>query len=341
MSDRSVLVRPAIVATSTRRDRVLALAAHEYRAAVRSRVLLVLLAILVGLTIVSVYIAATGYAAQLADYQAYVAAAKANGVNLTAPSPLVLLDLLRGAFEYIEIIGAVIAITLGYLSISRERTARTLPLVLTRPVTRSELAAGNALGALGLIITIVTVSAGAAVLCLGVIGHSWVSGPQIPKLALAYLAAIVYLIVFYCVGVIATARAKVSATGLLVALGIWLVVVLILPQIGDTLDADNQVPGGLFAALGLGHPGEVTILSHLHTYEVVRNAIESASFEKHFERFSFAMIDVVPRYRELTIARLFHEKATDVVWMAGWLVVLVAGLWRSFRKLPVISQGGP
>ena len=41
----------------------------------------------------------------------------------------------------------------------------------------------------------------------------------------------------------------------MVALGIWLVVVLILPQIGDTLDADNQLPGGLFAALGLGHDG--------------------------------------------------------------------------------------
>lgn len=341
MSEHSVLARTSPrTATGARRDRVLALAAHEYRAAVRSRVLLSLLVILVGLTVVSVYVAATGYAAQLADYQAYLSAAKASGVTLSAPSPLVLLDLLRGAFEYIEIIGAVVAIALGYLSISRERTSRTLPLLLTRPVTTGELAAGNALGALALIVTIVGVAAVSAVLCLGFIGHSWVGGVQIPKLALAYVAAVVYLAAFYCVGVIATAKARVSATGLLVALGVWLVVVLILPQIGDTLDADNQVPGGLFAALGLGHPGEVAVLGHLHSYELIRNGIESASFEKHFERFSFAMIDIVARYRDLSIGQLLHQKATDIAWMSSWLVVLATGMWRSFRSLPVISRGG-
>lgn len=35
-------------------------------------------------------------------------------------------------------------------------------------------------------------------------------------------------------------------TALIVALVLWLVVVLIVPQIGDTMDPDNQVPGGLF-----------------------------------------------------------------------------------------------
>ena len=72
---------------------------------------------------------------------------------------------------------------------------------------------------------------------------------------------------FYCLGVIATSRAKVAATGLMVALGLWLVVVLILPQIGDTLDADNQVPGGLFSALTLDKPQEDLVLTHFSTYE--------------------------------------------------------------------------
>lgn len=322
------------------RARVMTLARHEYRAAVRSRVLTVLLAILVIVTIVSVYIAATAYAGQLADYRAYQAAARAHGVPLTAPSPLVLLVLLRGAFEYIEIIGAVVAIVLGYLSVSRERSSRTLPLLRSRPVSTGEITAGNALGAVALICTIVLTVAVVAVVSLGLIGHDWVHGVQIPKLGLAYVAAVVYLFVFYCLGAILTARANVVATGLLLALGVWLVVVLILPQIGDTLDADNQVPGGLFAALGLGHAGEVTILSHLSIYEGIRNGIESASFEKHFERFAFAMIDIVPRYRSQSLGQLFHEKAADVAWMSFYLVALVAGLWRTFRTQPAIPPGG-
>lgn len=300
---------------SSRSVRIMTLARHEYRAAVRSRVLLVLLAVLVTVTVASVYIAATDYAGQLADYRAYQAAAMAQGTTVTAPSPLVLLVLLRGAFEYIEIIGAVVAIALGYLSVSRERANRTLPLLRSRPVTTGELTVGSLVGALALIATIVITVAAVAVVCLGVIGHTWIEGIQIPKLGLAYLAAVVYMFVFYCLGAMITARTKVVGTGLLVALGIWLIVVLILPQIGDTLDADNQVPGGLFAALGLGHAGELTILQHLHVYETIRNGIESASFEKHFERFAFAMIDVVPRYRSLSIGQLFHEKANDVAWM--------------------------
>src|SRR3712207_7739249 len=43
-------------------------------------------------------------------------------------------SLLRGLIEYIQIIGAVLAIGLGYLSIARERTGNTLRLILTRPV---------------------------------------------------------------------------------------------------------------------------------------------------------------------------------------------------------------
>lgn len=324
---------------SDRRARITTLARHEYRAAVRSRVLLVLLAILVTVTVASVYIAATDYAGQLADFQAYRAAAKAQGVAVTTPSPLVLLVLLRGAFEYIEIIGAVVAIALGYLSVARERANRTLPLLRSRPVTTGELTAGSILGALALLGTVVAAAAAVAVVCLGVIGHTWISGVQIPKLGLAYLAAVVYMFVFYCLGALVTARTKVVGTGLLLALGVWLIVVLILPQIGDTLDADNQVPGGLFAALGLGHDGEVTILQHLSVYETIRNGIESASFEKHFERFAFAMIDVVPRYRSLSIGQLVQEKAVDVAWMTFYLFALVAGLWRTFHVQPAISQG--
>ena len=100
---------------SPRRTRIMTLAHHEYRAAVRSRVLLALIAILGVATIASVYVASVDYAGELADYQAYKDAAIGGGVQQVAPLPLALLSLLRGAMEYLEIIGAVIAITLGYL----------------------------------------------------------------------------------------------------------------------------------------------------------------------------------------------------------------------------------
>ncbi len=321
-------------------QRIMTLARHEYRAAVRSRVFLALLAVLGIATAASVYVGAVDYRSQLADYTAYTTAAHDSGITHLAPSPLALLSLLRGAFEYLEIIGAVIAITLGYLSVSRERTNRTLPLLRSRPVTAGELAAGSVLGATALLGTLVAATAAIGVVCLGVVGHDWISGPQLVKLLLAYGASILYLSVFYCLGAIATAKATVPTTGLMVALGVWLVVVLILPQIGDTLDADNQIPGGLFASLGLGHAGEVTILTHFTTYEKVRTAIEAASFSKHFERFAFAMTDVKPRYRELSMSKLLNLKRIEMIWMAVYTLGLGAALRHVFSRQPAVPQGG-
>lgn len=325
---------------SPRRTRIMALARHEHRAAVRSRVLVGLLAVLVVTTIASVYIAAVDYRSQLADYQAYRSAAQARGLQRIAPSPLALLSLLRGAMEYLEIIGAVIAITLGYLSVSRERVNRTLPLIRSRPVTSGELAAGSVLGAVGVISTLVAATAVVAVVCLGAIGNDWVSGDQIVKLLLAYVAATVYMTVFYCLGVITTARSRVAANGLMLALGIWLVVVLILPQIGDTLDADNQVPGGLFSSLTLNKPQEEQVLSHFGTYETFRTGIEATSFSKHFERFAFAMTDVKEKYRGFTLAHLLDVKRIEVLWLSAYAVAAGAALRRSFHRQPNVPQGG-
>ncbi|MFZ0626732.1 MAG: ABC transporter permease subunit [Acidimicrobiia bacterium] len=319
--------------------RVLAIARHEYRSAVRSRALVSLLIILIVVTAVSVAIAAADYASQLADYQAYRSAAIDSGIKIVAPSPLAPLSLLRGAIEYLEIIGAVIAITLGYLTISRERSNRTLPLLMSRPLTTAELSTGSVLGAFGVIVTLVVATAVAALLTIRLVGHDWLRGVEIPKLLLAYLAAVIYMVAFYCLGAITTALSRNSANGLMVALGIWLIVVLVLPQIGDTLDADNQLPGGLFAALNLGHNDEVQILTHFSLYERIRTSIEAASFEKHFERFAFAMTDVKERFRTLSLPQLFNETRSSIVWLMVYPLALLVWLRRSFRRLPAISKG--
>jgi ABC-type transport system involved in multi-copper enzyme maturation permease subunit len=318
----------------------LTLAHHEYRAAYRSKVLVTLLSVLMAVTIASVLVGALDYSSQLADYEAYRQAALAGGVAHVAPMPLQLLSLLRGAMEYVEIVGALIAIVLGYLSVTRERSNGTVPLLRTRPVSGTQLAAGSALGALGLVGTLMAASAVISVVSLGVIGHDWVDGSQVIKLVLAYGAAIVYMMTFYFLAVVITARSKNAANGLAAALVVWLVVVLILPQIGDTLDADNQVPGGLFAALGLGHSQEVAILSHFGTYERIRTSLEAASVSKHFERFAFAMTDVKEKYRGYTLAQLFQVTWSNVMWIVLYFGALMTAMMRTLHRQAARQTGG-
>jgi len=318
----------------------MALAHHEYRSALRSRILSILLGILVVVTAVSVYIASVDYASKLADYEAYRSAARAQGLERIAPSPLATLSLLRGSFEYLEIIGAVIAITLGYLTISRERANRTLPLIRSRPVTSGELATGSYVGAVGVIATLVGVTAMVGVLGVGIVGHDWVSPAQVLRLVLAYFASIVYMSAFYSLGAIVTAKSRVASNGLMIALGIWLLVVLVLPQIGDTMDADNQIPGGLFKALTLDHNGEVEVLKHFTTYETIRTSTEEASLAKHYERFAFAMTDVKERYRPFGLSWLLAHTRNNMLWLIFYAVVLYAGMRRAFKQQPTIPEGG-
>lgn len=321
---------------SSRRRRILALARHEYRAAVRSRILISLLLILIVVTAASVYIATAGYASKLAEYETYRAAAQA--LDRIALSPLAPLSLLRGGLEYLEIIGAVIAIALGYLSISRERANRTLPLLQSRPVTSGERALGSFAGAMALFATLVAATAAVGILSIGLFAKDWISAPEAFQLLLAYLAAILYLGAFYCLGAIATAKAKTSANGLVIALGVWLVVVLVLPQIGDTLDADNQLPGGLFQALTLDRDGETSVMAHFTGYEKTRTLIEDTSLAKHFERFSFAMTDVKDRYRPFTLVQLLRETRTDIIWLLSAAAAMFLGLRRTYKNTN--STGG-
>ena len=100
--------------------KVWTLAKHEYRAAVRSKALSALLATFIIVTAVSILIAAFTYKSKLADYNVYKAAAQAAKATYIAGPQLFPLQLLRGAIEYVEIIGSVIAIALGSVSVARE-----------------------------------------------------------------------------------------------------------------------------------------------------------------------------------------------------------------------------
>jgi ABC-type transport system involved in multi-copper enzyme maturation permease subunit len=307
-------------------SRLLALASHDFRAAFRNRVLAALLLTLLVVTTVSVLVAAFDYRAQLDEYLSYKAAAEAAGIDSVPALPLRPLQLLRPVVEYLEIIGAVIAIALGYLSVARERGNRTLWLLRTRPVSAGELAFGPALGAVALITTLVIVTATIGVVSIGVWGHDWIDGEQAVKVVLWGMASIAYMGVFYCLGAALTARSRVLANGLVAALVVWLVVVLIIPQIGDTMDPDNQVPGGLFSALNLDKSHETRVLAKFDTYERVRNGIEELSFAKHYERFAFAVLDVKDKYRDMSIAQLVTETRSDIIWMLAYGVVLPGAL---------------
>jgi ABC-type transport system involved in multi-copper enzyme maturation permease subunit len=318
--------------TRRHQSNVLTLAGHEYRAAVRSGVLVLLIGSMVVVAAGSITIAAYDFRAQVADYAAYVAKAKAAGATLGAAPQFFPLQLLRGVIEYVQIIGAVIAIGLGYLSVARERSGNTLPLILTRPVRGRELFLGRLLGATALITTILAATALISVLVIGLVGGRWLNGGELIKLSIAFGVAIIYMLLFYALGTWLSARSKVVANGLVVALVIWLSVVLIIPQIGDTMDPDNQVPGGLFAALQVKKPDEKRVLAHFTTYETIRNTLEETSLTKHYERLTFAVTGIKDKYNGTPLSSIAYAKRADIESIVFYMALLSGLMWLGLRR---------
>lgn len=311
---------------------VLTLAAHEYRSAVRSRVLLLLIASMVTVAAVSIVIASYDFKGQVADYNLYLNQAKAAGATFLAPPQFFPLQLLRAVIEYVQIIGAVIAIGLGYLTVARERTGNTPRLILTRPVRVRDLFLGRILGAGALITTILALTAAISVVLVGTVGGHWFNASELLKVAITFVTAILYMLMFYALGAWLTARSKALVNGLVLALVVWLSVVLIIPQIGDTMDADNQVPGGLFTALQVKKADELEVLSHFKAYETIRTNLEETSLTKHYERFTFAVTGIKDKYNGQPMATIVHDKRNDIAWLifySGLMsVLMVSGIKR-------------
>jgi ABC-2 type transport system permease protein len=108
--------------------------------------------------------------------------------------------------------------------------------------------------------------------------------------------------------------------------------VLIVPQIGDTMDPDNQVPGGLFAALQVKKPDEKKVLAHFKTYENLRNGLEETSLTKHFERGSFAVTGIKDKYNGKSLGFIADAKRSDIEWMLFYSALMSVLMWSGLRR---------
>jgi ABC-type transport system involved in multi-copper enzyme maturation permease subunit len=146
------------------------------------------------------------------------------------------------------------------------------------------------------------------------------------------------MLLFFALGTWLSTRSRALANGLIVALVIWLAAVLLVPQIGDTMDPDNQVPGGLFAALRVQERDKDMVLAKFSTYEKLRNNLEETSLTKHYERFAFAVTGVKEKYNGQSLGAIATAKRNDLVWMALYTALLGGLMWVGLRREPVARK---
>ncbi|EAR23973.1 hypothetical protein A20C1_10705 [marine actinobacterium PHSC20C1] len=289
----------------------------------RDRLFGILIIFLAVATLISVGVAAASFRTELDAYNLYVQQLSASGSATVPAAPLLFpLQLLRGGVEYLEILGALFAIVLGYGTVAKEKYRGTLQLLLSRPVGRFAIPAGKVLGLAVVwlvVVALLTVMTTAAIL---VIGNAPLQGIDIARILIAALIAWVYLVFWSSLAIGVTALSHRLSTGLIVSIVVWLAFVLIIPQIGDTMDPDNQVPGGLFATLNILKADELKVLANFAGFDGIRNGIEVSSVTKHFERLSFAFLGVKDKYNQLPIGLVWLD-------MWGYAITLAAATLAS------------
>ncbi len=319
---------------------ILTVARKEYRDALRNHVFMIFLAFLIVLTGISLYVGALNFQAKVAlfdrTYQALIAGGQ-SVTNLVKPE-FFPLQLLRATIEYLEIIGAILAISLGYLSIAKEKGNNTLPLIFTRPITRTRYYLGKLLGNAAVLTSVCAVLFFGIIGVLMFIGGVHLSLIEMVKILLSSLATLVYLSIFFLFAALCTTLMRFPANALILSFVIWLFFVLLVPQIGDTMDTDNQVPGGFFNAIHVDKPQSKIILQQFTTYETTRNGVEETSITKHYERLTFALLGIKDIYSGKSLGYIFLDKAWEILWLIGFLLTFGFASLYAFTKSQVLWQ---
>lgn len=277
------------------------LAQKEVKDALRNKLFLLTLGLLLILTVVSIILGALQVHSEVMQYNNSVAFLKSLGKTKLPPMPnLNPLAVSKNFVNYVGIVGALMAIILGSNSIVKERKSGTLKLILTRAVFRDQLLNGKFFGNLALLAGISLLMGLLTFFVLRIISSVPLSAAEITRMGLFFVMSFLYMAFFLVLAMTLALLIPRGNKALLITVIAWLVLAFVFPQIGDTMDMDNQLPGGFFAQMGMSRDQEKQVVAKFKFYETVRNGIEEMSPTKHYERVSFALLGVKPGFEQNT-----------------------------------------
>jgi len=313
---------------------IIEIAKKEIKDAFRNKLFLSILAMLLILTIISVVLGAYQVKIALDNYNNSISFLQSLGKAELPPMPnLNPISASKGFVNYIGMVGALLAIVLGNTAISKEHRNGTMRLILSRGVFRDTFLNGKLIGNLAILSGITVLTGIITYISLIAIGGVVLSSNDIIRLMLFFAMSLLYMVFFTVLSMgIATISTK-GSRALLITVIVWLVLFFVFPQIGDTMDMDNQIPGGFFSSMGMSRDQEHQVLQKFKIYETFRNGVEEMSPTKHYERISYALLNVKPGFDTNTPWEVVGLKWINLLGLlvpsiAVWLLTYIAFLRR-------------
>jgi ABC-2 type transport system permease protein len=312
-------------------SKILIIAQKENKDILRSKTFVYMAILMLFLTLLSLIVSFMIFNSQLSEYNSAVEFLKQLGKTVTTTKPeLHPLNLLRGVVDYVEIIGAILGIILGYISIAKEKSSKTLKLLLSRAITKKQIAIGKIVGNSFFVFVLMIFISIIIFLSVYFISGVVLSFDDIVKLFLFSIFSTFYIMIFFTISFTLSLIQKNINNALIFSFVLWLVFVLIFPQIGDTMDPDNQVPGGFFKSMNITHDKGKEILKQFNSYESIRTGIEQLSVTKHYEREMFAIFGIKKMYNDMSTVQILKDNWGNSL---NLFLMFLVGYFLAYKNL--------
>ena len=300
----------------------LIIARKEFRAAFRNRLFLTITLLFLGLSILSVYIGSTTKRAEMRIYNETVATLQTEGAATIPAAPEIhTLTILANLIEYVSIVGAILAVILGYNTLGEERESGGLKLILSRPVYRDQLLWGKWLGNTAVLTTLLALVFLFNSVLLVAVGGIVPTAAELLRLFVFTLMALAYMLIFLSLAMFLSLRLNSSATVFLVSLVVWMVVSFVLPQMAETQMVNSSVVNGISGAI-----------NQIPQDTAVSQAINALSPTWHLRNIGGQLLQSAPGSGALTSSNLISHVLTTLLILLAPTVALVAGAFATFLR---------
>lgn len=208
------------------------IAAQQLLSLRRQRVFAVAISILVAVTVLAGVLGWSSHRTIIGVYDEAVRLLATRGQG-APPNPFLLkptLSMLSNMEIYITIMGALVAIVIGHLSVADDEATGIGRLVFSRQVSRAQYLIGKLASSATVLAIGMIASALVSVTALTLVNGAFPSAGDLARLSGFYLLSWLYLMVFALVGMAAVLMSRRRSLALLSAIGVWLVVTFALPQ---------------------------------------------------------------------------------------------------------------
>ena len=342
-------------------SKVAVIAKKEFFDSMKSRTFLTIFGIFLVLMLASSVTGVNNFSEQLDQYQKMQAenhGAEEDGIFTYFPEPELTSIVFQQMVTHIGIIGSILAIILGYNTISGEKERGNLKLLLSYPLYREDVINGKLLGKIGVLVLTLVITSILSVAVALIMGINLTGSDLVAIIAFMGIS-IMYLVTFLGISIFFSTISKNGASSMLNTFMFWIISTMIITSFSGAV-ADAVVPveettyytvnamdtvvvttvGDDFESANEDQ-GESTYDRYQKRWKI-QNMIESfISPTQNYEQIASAvigndmsniMLSSVPLQSEASMYEILMGKISNIIAMLLWLIVSLVATYMAFMR---------